>query len=100
MSAEGTTGGTFRVAVIQAAPVVFNLEATLAKLKVLCKTAADNGAKVIMFPEAFLSAYPRGSLFGASSAYYGNRAGVSAYSVQICLKCNTYNVLFTKDQII
>ena len=71
------SGTKVRVAVVQAAPVCFNLNATLVKLKDLCSTAAKNGAEIVMFPEAFLSAYPRGSLFGASSDYYGDRADVS-----------------------
>ena len=51
-----------RVAVVQAAPVLFDLSSTLAKVKDLI--AKCEGAKLILFPEAFVSAYPRGLSFG------------------------------------
>src|SRR5215471_19695030 len=54
-----------KVAVVQAAPVVFNLEKTLEKLHRLVGEAASQGAKLVLFPEAFVSAYPRGLDFGA-----------------------------------
>ena len=54
----------FTAAVVQAAPVLFDLEATLDKTEKLVKEAAGQGAKLILFPEAFVSAYPRGLSFG------------------------------------
>ena len=57
-------------AVVQAAPVAFHTEATLEKVERLAREAAGDGAKLIVFPEAFVSAYPRGSSFGA---VVGNR---------------------------
>lgn len=54
-----------KVAVIQAAPVVFDREATLAKVAAFTADAAAQGAKLALFPEAFVSAYPRGLDFGA-----------------------------------
>jgi nitrilase len=74
MSATTNKTNKLRVAVVQAAPVCFNLDASLLKLAQLCKGAAENGAKFVMFPEAFLSAYPKGSVFGAMSEYYGDKA--------------------------
>jgi nitrilase len=56
---------SFKVAVVQAAPVVFNLEKTLEKVHRLAREAASQGAKLALFPEAFVSAYPRGLDFGA-----------------------------------
>jgi nitrilase len=53
-------------ACVQAAPVAFDLERTLQKARDLARDAAGRGAKVILFPEAFVSAYPRGSSFGAT----------------------------------
>jgi len=67
--------GITRVAVIQAASVTFNLDATLKKLETLCKEAAGKGAKLVMFPEAFLSGYPKGCFFADMSDYYGKEAG-------------------------
>jgi nitrilase len=55
----------FKVAVVQAAPVVFDLEKTLGKVHRLAREAASQGAKLVLFPEAFVSAYPRGLDFGA-----------------------------------
>ncbi len=51
-------------AVIQAAPVLFDSEATLAKAQRLIAEAAAQGANLILFPEAFIPAYPRGLTFG------------------------------------
>jgi nitrilase len=53
-----------RAAVVQAAPVSFDREATLAKLEKLVVAAADGGAQLAVFPEAFVSAYPKGIDFG------------------------------------
>lgn len=54
-----------RVAVVQAAPVIMNLPETLEKLRSLTSDAAQKGAKLVLFPEAFISAYPRGLTFGS-----------------------------------
>lgn len=54
-----------RVAVVQAAPVAFDREFTLAKVRQLATDASGRGAQLIVFPEAFVSAYPRGMTFGA-----------------------------------
>ena len=60
----------FTAAVIQAAPVLFDLEKTLSKTDDLIGQAAEKGAKLILFPEAYISAYPRGLSFGT---VVGNR---------------------------
>ena len=57
---------TIRAAVVQAAPVAFDLDASLDKLERLTTEAARQGAQLAVFPEAFLSAYPRGLTFGAA----------------------------------
>jgi nitrilase len=56
---------TAKVAVVQAAPVVFDREQTIDKLHRLTGEAARQGAELVLFPEAFVSAYPRGLDFGA-----------------------------------
>jgi nitrilase len=53
-----------RVAVVQAASVIMDREATIAKSVKLISEAASGGAKLVVFPEAFVSAYPRGLSFG------------------------------------
>ncbi|KAI1464636.1 carbon-nitrogen hydrolase [Daldinia caldariorum] len=47
-----------KVAAVQAAPVSFDLEKSLEKLTKIVGEAAGAGADLIVFPEAFLSAYP------------------------------------------
>jgi nitrilase len=54
-----------RVAVVQAAPVAFDLEKTLEQARSLAADARARGAELVLFPEAFVSAYPRGASFGA-----------------------------------
>jgi nitrilase len=54
-----------RAAVVQAAPVAFARERTLEKVRALTAEAAGRGAALVVFPEAFVSAYPRGLSFGA-----------------------------------
>jgi nitrilase len=56
---------TSKVAVVQASPVVFDRERTIEKLSTLAHEAAMQGANLVLFPEAFVSAYPRGLDFGA-----------------------------------
>ncbi len=55
----------FKAAVVQATPVVFDRERTLKKVQSLAAEAARQGARLVVFPEAFVSAYPRGLDFGA-----------------------------------
>jgi nitrilase len=52
-------------AVVQASPVLFDREACTAKTCSLIASAAAQGSRLILFPEAFIPAYPRGLSFGA-----------------------------------
>ena len=54
-----------RVAVIQDCPVPFDLSGTIAKVEQLTARAAETGAELLVFPEAFISGYPKGLDFGA-----------------------------------
>jgi len=54
----------FTVAAVQAASVPFDREATVTKALALVQEAAAAGAKLILFPEAFISGYPSGLSFG------------------------------------
>jgi nitrilase len=58
--------GTIRAAVVQAAPVLFDREATTAKAERLISEAAQGGAELIVFPESFIPGYPRGMSFGCT----------------------------------
>lgn len=53
------------VAVVQAASVAFDRERTLEKVRDLAADAAHQKARLVLFPEAFVSGYPKGSTFGA-----------------------------------
>ncbi len=55
---------TVPVAVVQAAPVVMARDATIEKVVTLTREAAAGGARLVLFPEAFVPAYPRGLSFG------------------------------------
>lgn len=59
------TTPTFTAAVIQAAPVAFDRHRTLEKLRDLVADVGRRGAKLAVFPEAFISGYPRGLDFGS-----------------------------------
>ena len=53
-----------RVAVVQAAPVLFDREATIDKAIRLIGEAAGGGAQLVLFPQAVVPAYPRRLSFG------------------------------------
>jgi nitrilase len=59
-----------RVAVVQAAPIIYDTGKTLAKIERLAGDAAREGAQLVLFPEAFVGGYPRELSFGAT---VGNR---------------------------
>ena len=48
----------YKVAVVQAAPVLLDLDATVDKTIALIEQAAAKGAKLIAFPETFIPGYP------------------------------------------
>jgi len=56
---------TFKAAVVQTASIPFNKQATVEKVVAKIREAAELGAKLIVFPEATISGYPKGSDFGA-----------------------------------
>ncbi len=53
-----------QVAVVQAAPVLIDTRASLQKLADLTADAARAGARLVVFPEAFIAGYPKGHDFG------------------------------------
>jgi nitrilase len=55
---------TVRVAVVQAGSIPFDRAACIDKAMRLIEEAANTGAKVIVFPEAFIGGYPKGLDFG------------------------------------
>jgi len=55
---------TVPVAVVQAGALPFDTEACVEKAVALIGRAAATGAKVILFPEAFIPGYPKGLNYG------------------------------------
>ncbi len=49
---------SFRAAAVQAAPVFLDADATIDKVCALIREAADNGARLVAFPEVFVAGYP------------------------------------------
>jgi nitrilase len=54
-----------QTAVVQAGSLLYDTAATLAKAGELIAEAASGGTQLIVFPEAFIGGYPKGSDFGA-----------------------------------
>jgi len=52
------------VAVVQAGSILFDTDATLAKAERLIAEASASGARLVVFPEAFVGGYPKGADFG------------------------------------
>src|SRR5918999_213982 len=61
---------TVKVAAIQAAPVILDVESTIDKGLHLLHEAADDGARLAVFPETFVSVYPSGA-WGHQAAQFG-----------------------------
>jgi predicted amidohydrolase len=49
---------TFQIAAVQASPVFMDREATVEKTCRLIAEAAENGARLVIFPETFIPGYP------------------------------------------
>ncbi len=62
-----TTLRTVRVAAVQAAPVVLDLDASVDKAVRLVREAAAEGAELVVLPECFLSMYPTWAWVGAAT---------------------------------
>lgn len=58
-----------KVAVIQSASVPFDADASTTKAEGLIAEVAAAGAKLAVFPEAFIGGYPKGSAFGSAVGY-------------------------------
>lgn len=61
---------TVRATVVQASTIFYDTPATLDKAERLLAEAAGYGSQLVVFPEAFIGGYPRGSNFGVT---IGNR---------------------------
>ncbi|TFH57981.1 MAG: nitrilase, partial [Gemmatimonadales bacterium] len=57
---------TVKVAVIQCAPLPFDREGSVEKVIELTKAVGVSGAKLALFPEAYVGGYPWGLAFGTA----------------------------------
>jgi nitrilase len=71
---------TVNVACIQAEPVVLDRDATIGKLEVLAGEAAGAGAQLVVFPEAFVPAYPS-SLWARALAGWAEPGAKDAFAL-------------------
>eukprot|EP00268_Persea_americana_P026411 TRINITY_DN2583_c0_g1_i1.p1 TRINITY_DN2583_c0_g1~~TRINITY_DN2583_c0_g1_i1.p1 ORF type:complete len:347 (-),score=66.44 TRINITY_DN2583_c0_g1_i1:232-1272(-) len=60
----GSDSATVRATVVQASTIFYDTPATLVKAERLIADAAAYGSQLVVFPEAFIGGYPRGSTFG------------------------------------
>lgn len=102
----GLKTGVVRAAVVQAAPAIMDKKETLQIVRKLAFDAAGQGAKIILFPEAFIPCYPRGLTFGTVvgsrspegrkdfARYYENSIDVPGPEAEelgeIAAKCGAY----------
>ena len=58
------TKDTLKIAVVQAAPMMFDKKKCTEKAIQLIKECAENGAEFVVFPELFIPGYPYGMTYG------------------------------------
>ena len=87
-----------RVAVVQAAPILFHKKATTKKVVNIVREAGRQGAQLIVFPESFIPCYPLGLTFGFTvgqrdeaqrddwKVYYDNSVVVPGEETQMIAK--------------
>ena len=87
--------GKVKVAVVQAASVLFDKAASIEKACRLVEEAGNKGSKLVLLPEAFVPAYPRGFTFGMRvgsrseegralwKRYWDNSVETSGHEVEI-----------------
>eukprot|EP00928_Gymnodinium_smaydae_P049508 TRINITY_DN33238_c0_g1_i1.p1 TRINITY_DN33238_c0_g1~~TRINITY_DN33238_c0_g1_i1.p1 ORF type:complete len:335 (-),score=9.82 TRINITY_DN33238_c0_g1_i1:18-1022(-) len=71
MGSASPNARTLRATVVQASTVFYDTPATLDKAERLIAEGASYGSQLLVFPEAFIGGYPRGSNFGV---IIGNRS--------------------------
>lgn len=60
-----TEGNTVRAAVVQSVTALFDTQGAVALVDRWAAAAAAEGAQLVVFPEAYVGGYPKGSTFGA-----------------------------------
>lgn len=97
---------SIKVAVVQEGSAIMQKEACIEKVRKLTKEASSKGAKIILFPEAFIPAYPRGLFFGTKigsrsekgkqdfARYYENSIGIPSKEADILGKIAQENQVY------
>jgi nitrilase len=75
----GDSYGRVIAAAVQAAPVVLDRDATMAKLEARVAEAAARGARLIVLPEAFVPAYPSSPVFGPVFGGFSDPRAAAAF---------------------
>ena len=73
---------TFKVAAVQATPVFLDREATIDKACGLIATAGSEGARLIVFPEAFIPTYPEW-IWGIPPGEQGDGSTLQVYDTPL-----------------
>jgi len=102
MTASETKPSTVRIAVTQAEPEWLDLDKSVEKTLRLIKEAAENGAKLVAFPECWITGYPawiwsRPVDFALTAAYIKNSLKVNSPQMELIRACaeeNKINVCF------
>ena len=68
-----------RVAVVQHAPVAFNVDLTLQRVQDLLTRAMATNPDLVLFPEAFVPGFPSGLDWGGAATGVRGQAGQNAY---------------------
>uniref|UniRef100_A0A0A9DFY3 NRL4B n=1 Tax=Arundo donax TaxID=35708 RepID=A0A0A9DFY3_ARUDO len=63
---ERAASATVRATAVKASSIFFDTSATIEKAKRLITEAAEHGAQLVVFPEAFVGGFPRGTDFGVT----------------------------------
>ena len=79
MEGFGVVQAPVKVACVQAEPVVLDRDATLDKLAALTAEAAGEGARLVVFPETFVSVYPS-STWASALAGWANPDAKAAFA--------------------
>ncbi|CAJ0600020.1 unnamed protein product [Cylicocyclus nassatus] len=70
------------IAIAQVGTVIYDTPATLDKLERITNEAANKGAKLIVFREAFIGGYPKGLDFGIVLATRSQRVAMSLQTIE------------------
>ena len=106
---------TIKAAVIQDAPVLFDLVRTIEKLEALAEQCSKQKPELVLFPEAFIPAYPSGITFGTVvgsrteegrqvwQRYYDNAIEVPSKETEIlggiAKKCGAFLVIGVIEKV-